>query len=427
MKKSEKRNDNQPPAKTCQDFIDTYVTYADVLEAPPESHQAVAISLLAAALNEKVFISYGAMTVTLDFWIILLSGSGYGRNTLISLARSILEKAALQKQIRNWPGSRSAFYQDLAENPNGMFVWPELSTNLKALNEPQFSGLKEWITDRYDNTTCPEDVVYRKTGKKSDTPSIGFLIPPRINILATSSESWFMTSLTLEDSAGGFLPRFALVRLPVSKRLISKPKKTDPTLIDPLANILKAAHKLKGSADLTLVEGQYDDWYKKAHVRFSKQPNSTLAMAYFNRLRVQVLKLAVIFEVSQSLSLKVTPSSMKRAIAFAKNIEETLFSLLPTGLSFEGSEIDKIEQRIKNAGPTGLLKSEFTRSFQYVKSREREDRLRTLIQGETVHAIQRRGGGRPAEVLVHKDHLQAYVAANSPPLQLHQAELKKAA
>jgi hypothetical protein len=51
-----------PPPSGSPDFISTYADYADVLEAPREVHEAVAILLLAAVTNGSVSIQYGALT-----------------------------------------------------------------------------------------------------------------------------------------------------------------------------------------------------------------------------------------------------------------------------------------------------------------------------------------------------------------------------
>jgi hypothetical protein len=48
------------------DFIEDYVHYADILEAPPDAHEAVAAELIASAVCEKVFIPHGADRVPLD-------------------------------------------------------------------------------------------------------------------------------------------------------------------------------------------------------------------------------------------------------------------------------------------------------------------------------------------------------------------------
>jgi hypothetical protein len=162
------------------DFIETYIDYADVIEAPPEAHEAVAMQLIAATLNPSVSIEFGGIILPLDLWLLLLSPSGFGRNTLVGLARPIVSAAHLDHLLLNdtW-GSKQGFYQTVSEHPSGMFTWPELSVVLKTLSDVRFGGVKEWLTDRYDNRSIPEAIRYRSTGKKGDTPSIVFSQAPR--------------------------------------------------------------------------------------------------------------------------------------------------------------------------------------------------------------------------------------------------------
>ncbi len=162
---------NHPAIFTSQpevlDLIDTYVKYADIFEAPPNAHAAAAISAVAGAVNDNVWIVNGGQVLTLDLWILLLSGSGVGRNTLLSLLRNILKEAGLSDLERNtsW-GSKQGFYQDLQENPRGMFIWEELSVALKALSEARFVEAKQWLTNLYDNPLPPPSIKYRTGGEE---------------------------------------------------------------------------------------------------------------------------------------------------------------------------------------------------------------------------------------------------------------------
>jgi hypothetical protein len=353
------------------DFVSDYADYADVLEAPSEVHEAVAIALLAAVLNPRVKIEHGALSLT-----------------------------------RSWTRADKggpALYQDFAQNPTGLFIWPEMSQVLKTLKQSQFIGAKEWLTDRYDNPRVPDAVVYRATGQPTNTPPITFSRAPRLNILATSSMEWFVANLEPEDTTGGFLPRWFIVNVTDLSRVIPKPRKPDPQLIKPLADHLDETSKLTGVADLSGVEELYADWYRQAHDRFLHQPNRALAMPFFNRLRSLVLKLAVIFEVSASCSLSVSAGPMQRALQRADSIEQTVFQLLPTGMTAEGFAVDKIEQRIRQAGAPGLTQSELTRAFQDGgKHRDKVERLKSLVLGGRVFLYQRaQTGGRPAGIFVH--------------------------
>lgn len=398
--------DERNAESTCQaeraDFIVNYTRYADIFEAPSEAHEVVATTLISAVVNGNVWIENGGQSLTLDFWTLLLSGSGVGRNTLVSLLWPVIDKAGCAKLVRNtaW-GSKQGFYQHLAENPKGFFVWEEVSAALKALSDARFGEAKQWLTDRYDNLRLPPAIQYRISGKDSQTPPIVFTDPPRTNILATSSQDWFINSLNQDDSTGGFIPRWFLVKLPVTDRTIPEPKKPDNSLVGPLSDCLREAMKLKGAVDLSKVRDIYSDWYIETRERFKAQPNQPTAMAFWNRHRVHLLKLAAIYEISQSSGLTVSPAAMERAIQAAKRTERTVFELLPTGMGHEGAAVDKLEQCIFAAGVAGILKSELTRAFQYMKSWDREGRLRTLVEAGSALPFRRKTSGRAAEVLVH--------------------------
>jgi hypothetical protein len=305
-------------------------------------------------------------------------------------------------------GSKEAFFQNLADNPTGLFLWTEISLVLKKFNDKSFAGAKEWLTNCFDESRIPDATVYRQTGKKSDTPTIFFDQAPRINLLATSSYDWFISSLEEQDSTGGFIPRWLIIQLDDPTKLVPIPQETDQTLIAPLAEHLRKASNLEGEADLSLVQEMFITWYEETHKRFSEQPNKALAMPFFNRMRTNILKLALVFEVSRSGSLQVSHEAMSRAIEFALKLEQTLFALLPTGMNKEGSEIEKIAGRVKAAGVDGLSQSDLTRAFQSMKARERDDRIKTLLEAGTIIQFYKKTPGRTGVILVHRDWLEQH-------------------
>jgi hypothetical protein len=236
------------PFQRTENFIDLYADYADVLEAPRIMHEIVAMQLVASVLNRNgVVIRNGAGNHSLDLWVLLLSGSGHGRSTAVGQAYGVLKAAGIENLVRDgaW-GSEAAFIQHIAENPEGLFVWGELSEKLKKMNTSNFAGIKEWITDRYDDLRTPDPRKYRTTGKSNDTPSITFTKAPRINILATSSEAWFFTNLQQEDSAGGFIPRWLLVRSPGRTRSVAIPQELDKRKEERLGACLSKIARLGG-------------------------------------------------------------------------------------------------------------------------------------------------------------------------------------
>jgi hypothetical protein len=393
---------------TTQDFISGYADYADVLEAPRILHEIVAIQLVAAALNRNgVVIPLGSVQHSLDLWALLLSGSGVGRSTIIGMAAPILKAAELQDLERSvvW-GSAPSFYQHFAETPSGLLVWGEMAELLRLFNEPCFGAAKVWFTDRYDNFKTPKSFTYRRTGKKQDTPPIEFHQAPRINILATSSEDWFFRNLAETDSAGGFLARWVIVKANEERRDVPIPRAPDASLIGPLSGRLQQIGELEGEADLSAILQAYRAWYGDTKSRFQRQANPALATVYFNRHRGHVAKLAVIFEAARSGTLKVSPEAWGRAVEFAGRVERSIFDLLPTGMSATGFDLQRIEERIKRAGPGGLAQNELTRAFQYMKAYERDRAVETLVAGETIRVGSRPTGGRTKTVYVHESFVR---------------------
>jgi hypothetical protein len=385
------------------DFISSYSNYADVFEMPREVHEWVAALMIASVLNGKVWIEWGTK-VPLDLWVLLLSGSGQGRNTATDVAVRVMEEANIPGLLRKaaW-GSKAAFYQQMADYPRGLYIWPELSVALKTLNDPKFGGVKEWITDRYDSLRKPDPIIYRKTGKKNDTPPIVFDEAPRINILATSSSDWFINNLEQADTLGGFIPRWLPKDIGKSDRVIPKPVAPDPDLLPPLAEKLRSIATLEGYADLSAVEALYGQWYGEAKERFAKQPNSALADPFFHRLRNELLKLAVIFEASQSATVIVSREAFDKAVAAVSQAEETIFKLLPSGMTREGSELERIAEKIRSGGPQGITRSDLTRAFQHIKLRDRDERIRTLVEAGRIQATSKQTAGRTVQIYVHED------------------------
>lgn len=398
------------PAPSVPDFITAYADCADVFEAPREAHEWNACQLIASILNGKVSIPWGAATYPLDLWLLLLSESGQGRNTVTSVAIDALKEAGIDGVLRksSW-GSKQALYQQIAEASCGLYDWPEFSEVMRTLNDPRFSGAKEWFTDRYDNLRIPPGIDYRNTGKSSDTPPIEFTEAPRLNILATSSMEWFIANLQQQDTLGGFVPRWVLIRLARSTRLLPKPLPLDREKIHALGVRLAAISELKGDASLSpAAEEMYNRWYHEAHARFQAQPNKGLGMPFFSRLRGIVLKLAVVYEVSQSCSLCASKSAMQRAIDSALAVECTIFQILPTGMTREGSDIEKMAELIRDAGVPGITLSRVTLAFRHWKGHDRKQRLDTLKEAGTVASFQRQTAGRTAAVLVHTDHAEEH-------------------
>jgi hypothetical protein len=392
------------------DLIKDYVAYADRWENPAIMHEFMIIAGIAALVNGKVWIKNGGLRLPLDFWVVLLSLSGSGRNTLVNEFRDVMTAAGLSGLIKQeaW-GSASYIEEYFSEDSTGLFIWPEMSHVLNQFKQRHYAGAQEWITNLYDEKTPPSSKHYRTSAKEENqTPAIEFSKAPRTCFIATSSKAWFFKAVTKESVTGGFIPRWTPVIADQADRSVPSPREADPTLIPPMAEKLKIISSLEGEMDFSAVRPMYDDWYPRAKGRFQSNPNASFAMPFWNRYRQHVLKLAAIYELATSGSLTVSSDSMKRAIETGNWIEANIFELIGSSFTNEGIESQSLEDYIREGKQEGRSTSHFHAAFRSEERPKLHGRVNMLLEAELVFAFVRKTSGRPATYFVHADYFDAY-------------------
>ena len=409
-----------PGASGPSDLVTNYVTYADRFELPPKMHELTIIAGIAALVNGKVTIRNGAQRIPLDFWSLLISDSGAGRNTLASVFRDLLKECGLAERVSTdgW-GSGQAMQEYFAKDSKSgtatFHVWEEMSAMMQKLGQKSFQGALEWITNLYDNFETPPAVRYRSgKGGKSKTPDIVFSMPPRTNFLALTSEAWFLDATNQLQAKGGFTPRWCPLIVREPGRFIATPAEADHSLIPPMAEKMKQIATCAGEMRVTgPIREDYQRWYEAMKGRFRKHSNPSLAEPFANRHRVHFLKLWAIYELSSSASLILTKESFERAVVMCRQIEETILTLLKTGFSPEGIQSQQLEDAIRAKGPEGLSKTELYALGRVSRFHEIDGRVKMLIEAGIAIYFQRKSGGRgrPGLFLVHRDHLKQHEKA----------------
>jgi hypothetical protein len=184
--------------------------------------------------------------------------------------------------------------------------------------------------------------------------------------------------------------------------------KPDSALVRPLSQKLNVIADLGGEADMSEIYDDYTEWYTTTKTRFLAHPNSALSRPFFNRHRIHILKMAVVFEASESGTLIVSQRAWVRAVEFMHRAEQVIFDLLPTGMNAQGFLLQRFEEKIKQAGSEGISRNDLTRTFQSIRLKDREECLATLEQAERIEGRQMERtsdrGGRPRTVYVHADY-----------------------
>jgi len=262
---------------------------------------------------------------------------------------------------------------------------------MKKLNDHAFEGAKAWLTNLYDNFHVPEALLYRDQEK-----NIEFLHAPRTNIIGMSSQDWFFDNLRGDDSTGGFLPRWLLFSTP-GHRLIPKPKNRSSYVAKHLAEAIRQIAAIPGgpvqffdgfeeSGYVPNSAAPYNVWYVETARRFS-EAHAVLGAPFFQRLRGNVLKLAVVYEASMSRTLRVTPKAWEHAFAKAREMEAILFEFFHTGMTPEGKVLADMEHYVQAAGRSGITQEDFAKRFKNTRDwRKQRDQLVQEIR--TIEKVQ---------------------------------------
>ena len=238
------------------------------------------------------------------------------------------------------------------------------------LNRDYMSGTKSFLTEIYD---CP--MTYKRETIGGEAVEIQ---NPVISIITATTIEWFLERLTENDIIGGFLTRFLLILGQKKSSPIPIPPPVDVEKKAALITELKRLSAITGIAVLTPEARKlHDQWYFK---QFNLLKGFRYA-AFFHRMQIYLLKIAMLIELAESKSLKVSEKSMKESINFINWVSSNLKRIESDELVF-----NKYQRHIKTVrnylkSKERLSRSELIRGT-HLTSREVDEAIRTLRDSE---------------------------------------------
>lgn len=206
-------------------WLARYVELTDGLAACPRFRFFAAVSVLGAAINNKISLKRGTTGVLFpkffpNPWILLLAPPGQGYKTsTISMVCNVLVKALPEARVISDKITPEAIVQALSSpktEKEKIRIGPRDATGLiKASELSVFFGKQQYntslvslITDLYDY----REVWHSETiGRGKET-----LRNNCLSILGGSTPSWLQSMLPQDAFTGGFMSRFVIVEMPPS-------------------------------------------------------------------------------------------------------------------------------------------------------------------------------------------------------------------
>lgn len=189
------------------------------LAEPPEAYVLFsAMSVFGGCMGRKIWIEQDEHEALYPMLNCLLIGpSGIGKSTSIRMGLKLMDQMSdsLKPQVIKGKSTKEGLHEDLEKNPHSIVVASELANFFS--KERYDEGKIPYITQLLDYE--PEAHVRTKSGGRRVVTN------PSVTIIGGSTVEWLQDQLPATATAGGFLPRFLIVKEDHKSQRVALPKR----------------------------------------------------------------------------------------------------------------------------------------------------------------------------------------------------------
>lgn len=308
-----------PPDETT-DLLEWYLYAVGESEIPEIFHHWCFLSLVAATVQNRVWIPRFHSRMYPNLYLMLIGDSGCGKNTAIGLAQRLARELESQHAINLYRGkiTAQALISRLGtppgEKPRPSYIWlatPELS--MAVGDGDQARGFIKHMTELYEG-----DYDFMEETRTRGTFCIK---DPCVNWLAGTTPEWLVETVSRKDIQSGFFARAQPVWGEKSDKRYVQPviyPRADEVWSG-LQGRLNALSGLVGGFSMTKTARKvHEQWYltrRKPHREEGTLP-------YWARQDDIVWKLAMLFSLCREPNLEIRAEDVERGIAYSDSIKE---------------------------------------------------------------------------------------------------------
>lgn len=313
-------------------FIETHLKYTAIQETTERVHRWVAISVIAAALERKVWLNRGTYTLFPNLYTFIIGPSGKVRKSTstalgVDLLRSLdtikmtSERLTAASLIHQLAGARRTFLYGGKEVPqSAAFAY---GSELNIFLGEVFGSISELLTTFYD--CVPQDASKPWKHQTVGDGAIS-IYGPCLNFLGASTPAWLARSIPASELEGGFASRVIFVLEENARSAIAFPdmqilpadqEATKRLLLADLRRI----HELVGSVRLTDELRRIGaEWYVDHQATHHTKTDPRFS-GYYGRKFDTALKISMLLSVSEDSSLVVDARHFTGALDLLQDVE----------------------------------------------------------------------------------------------------------
>ena len=319
-------------ARELQDWLEAYLTYTDNSESPLSYHTWCGLSVIAGALQRRIYLKWGlGQVIYPNLYVVLIGPSGRTRKGVaLCIAKDFLKQI---KTISIAPESSSCrqamilamkrSFINFQDPTDGKVKFhcaitafsEELSVFLGQGDIAYLSNLTDW----YDSK---DDWEYETVGRGKDT-----LQGLCLNLMGGTAPDWIQSMIPPEAVGGGFTSRVIFVVEERKRKIVPEHFVTDAEkeLQGKLVRDLERISKLAGAVEFT-DEGKklYTDWYIQQDTELSLgRPviDDTRFAGYCERRATHIRKLMMLCSASRGDDLTIRAEDFHRAKGLLEAVE----------------------------------------------------------------------------------------------------------
>lgn len=310
-------------------FLNKFVSLTENTEIPPEFALWGGLSAISAVLGRSIYIDMGVFTIFPNLYCILVAGSGRCRkSTAINLMESVVREVEPKPNIIAQKITPEALIealkqQDIGEEHilkgpkfEGFILADELATFLN--RKTYEAGMGSLLIQLYD---CKDHFEYRTRGRGSEP-----LERTCLGLFGGSTIDWLRNAIPEDAIGGGLTSRMLFV-------YSSSPPEPVPFLIhtekqkrtrEELIRALSRFQTIRG--EMKLSQGAMDSYVKEYKHFYHNNTffDDRLLSGYASRRHIHILKLSMLFCISETESKQILESHVNGAIRLIAHLESSL-------------------------------------------------------------------------------------------------------
>lgn len=382
-------------ARVLSDWLDNYLQYTENSESPISYHRWCGLSVIAGALQRRVYLRWGLGRVIYpNLYVVLVGPSGRTRKGVaIGIAKDFLKSVSGISVTPESSSGRQAMITAM-KRANTNFQDPtdgkikfhcsvtafseELSVFLGQGDIAYLSNLTDW----YDSK---DDWEYETVSRGKDS-----LQGLCVNLMGGTAPDWIQSMIPQEALGGGFTSRIIFIVEEKKRQIIPEyfPTAEQLRLEVQLADDLERIAQLSGEITFTDdAKELYKSWYVEQDMALSagKPPIADPRFAgYCERRATHLQKIMILCSASRGDDLKINADDFHRSLKLLASAEENMHKTFGgLGKSRISDESDTVLNFVRDMG--SVLKSDLLKRYYRDIDAETLNKIETtMVQSRLV-------------------------------------------